>query len=812
LVIKDLKRKSIFSLTEIVRLNFNRMKTQNHLKIKNLAILILILFSININAKDYTQTIRGNIKDIDSQIPLIGATVIILGSNPLIGTVTNLDGNYVLENVPVGRTNLQITSMGYEDKLIPNIIVGSGREVIVNIELTESLIQLKEIVISDKKYKAEASNDMALLSSRAFTVEETKRYAGTFNDPARMVSSYAGVTNDPHGNNEIVVRGNASKGIQWRLEGIEIPNPNHFADEGMTGGPINALNSDMLANSDFFTSAFAPEYGNALSGVLDMKLRNGNNSKPEYSFGISALGTDVTAEGPFTKKHSASYLVNYRYSSLDLLDKAGIVDFGGIPKYQDISYKILVPTYNFGTFSFFGLGGKSAINEQDVDENNSNIIYENSTYEAKVGLTGLNHTYLFNDKIYLKTSILLSANSSTYWEDELNEETNKFIPGYNDQLEKTTQKFASTLNYKIDSKNKLQYGATYTKHNYLFYAEYFDSELERRVRDFDNSGNTDQIQSFISWKLRISENVTMVSGLHYQKFGLNNEHIVEPRIGLKWQVHPLHSFHVGFGLHSKHEAIPAYFTIINNEDGTSTSPNQDLKMAKAKHFVLGYDFQISEQLHARIETYYQDLYDVPVENDINSSLSMINYQWGNIDIDLVNKGTGKNYGVEFTLERFFHNNFYYLITGSLFESKYTALDGIERNTTFNGNYAGNILIGKEINIGKTGDKTLGFSGKMTLIGARKITPLDLEQSQIEGYSVYQENKIFQNKLDDIFTANFSITYRVNRKKTAHELKFDIQNVTNNQSRIYPYYDEYNNNIAYSTQLGFLPNIIYRIEF
>lgn len=788
------------------------MKTQKLLKIKGLTWIFALMLTANSGAMEYTQNIRGSVIDVDSHMPLIGATIIVLGTDPLIGSVTDLDGNFVIKQVPTGRVNLQITSIGYEDKLIPNIIVGSGREVLINIELKESLIQLEEIVITGKKFKAEASNDMALLSSRAFTVEETKRHAGTFNDPARMVASYAGVSNDPHGNNDIVVRGNASKGVQWRLEGIEIPNPNHFADEGMTGGPINALNSDMLANSDFYTGAFAPEYGNALSGVLDMRIRNGNNSKPEYSLGISALGTDITAEGPFSKNHGSSYIINYRYSSLDLLDKAGIVDFGGVPKYQDLSYKVVVPTKKYGTFSLFGLGGKSAIDDEIVDEDNEDIIHETSTYEAKVGLSGLNHTYLFNDNVYLKSSILLSTNSSSYYEDELDEDVNRMIPGYNDQLEKVTQKVASTLHYKINSKHKLQFGATYTYHDYLFYAEYYDSELERRVRDFDNSGNTDQLQSFVSWKYRITEDATFVTGVHYQKFGLGDEHIVEPRIGLKWQVHPLHSFHVGFGMHSKHESIPTYFAIINNEDGTSYTPNKDLKMSKARHFVIGYDFQVNEHTHAKIETYYQDLYDVPVENDVTSHLSMLNYQWGNVDIDLVNGGTGTNYGVELTLERFFHNNFYYLLTGSLFNSRYKALDGVERNTTFNGNYAANFLIGKEYNVGKSGDRTLGFSGKMTLIGARKITPLDLEESRTVGHSVYADTEIFEHKLDDIFTANFAITYRVNRKKTAHELKFDIQNVTNNQSRIYPYYDSYNDAKDYSTQLGFLPNIIYRIEF
>ncbi len=785
------------------------MRKQNLITKLFMVFLVVAATSLHANERELMQTIRGKVVDEDSQMPLIGATIILLGSDPIAGTITNIDGRFTLENVLVGRIELKVSSMGYEEKVIPNILVGSGHEVHLNISLTESLTELNEVIVSGKKYKTEAANEMALLSSRAFTVEETKRYAGTFNDPARMVSAYAGVSNDPHGNNDIVVRGNASKGIQWRLEGIEIPNPNHFADEGMTGGPINALNSDMLTNSDFFTGAFAPEYGNALSGVFDMKLRTGNNKKREYSIGISALGTDMTFEGPFSKNHSASYLFNYRYSTLAILDDAGIVDFGGVPKYQDLSFKVFVPTYNFGTFSLFGLGGKSSITQTLADDNDPELIYENAIYGADMGVVGLNHLYLFNDRLYLKTSLSVSENSSSYWEEVLNDITNKLTQGYNDELRKSTRKFATTLNYKMNAKNRIQTGFIYTHHNYLYFAEYYDWELGKKIRDFDRKGNTDHYQSFVSWKYRFSKKATLVSGLHFQKFGLNNEYVFEPRVALKWQVHPLHSFHVGFGMHSKHEAIPVYFAIETLDDGTQRMPNKDLALPKARHYVLGYDVQINENIHAKIETYYQDLYDVPVANDINNAYSMINYQWGNVDIDLVNEGTGRNYGLEFTLERFFNDNYYYMFTASVFDSKYTALDGIERNTTFNGNYAGNILFGKEWKAGKKEDKekTLGISGKVTLIGARRITPLDLEASREAGYSVYSDNDIYSQKMDDIFSTNLSLTYRINRKKTTHVIKLDVQNITNNQARIYPFYDSHDDKMVYSKQLNIIPNII-----
>lgn len=283
-----------------------------------IALIIIILthfVAFSSFSQQINQTIRGTIVDQDSQMPLIGATVIVMGSDPILGAAADIDGNFRIDNVPIGRVTLQITSVGYEDKTIPNLLINSAKEEILNVTLQESVSTLDEIVIKANVSQGEALNEMAIISAHTFSVEETQRFAGSFDDPARMVSAFAGVSGNTEGNNDIIVRGNSSKGILWRLEGIAIPNPNHFAGEGSTGGPINALSSKMLSNSDFFTGAFAPEYGDATSGVFDMKLKNGNNENKEYTAAFSTLGLDMTAEGPFKEGGRSSYIANYRYSA-----------------------------------------------------------------------------------------------------------------------------------------------------------------------------------------------------------------------------------------------------------------------------------------------------------------------------------------------------------------------------------------------------------------------------------------------------------------------------------------------------------------
>ena len=256
-------------------------------------------------AQELTQTIRGNVLDKENQKSLIGAEVVVLTTEPIMGNTTDLDGYFRIEKMPVGRHILQVNYLGYEPITIPNLLVTSGKEIVLNLELLESAVQLEVAVVVAKHDKTGTLNEMATVSARSFSVEETARYAGSFYDPARMATNYAGVAVGASDDltNEIVVRGNSPRGVMWRLEGVEIPNPNHFSAMGNSGGGISMLSSSTLANSDFYTGAFPVEFGNALSGVFDLNLRKGNNEKREYAF---MLGVEVAEEGPFAEVLAAT--------------------------------------------------------------------------------------------------------------------------------------------------------------------------------------------------------------------------------------------------------------------------------------------------------------------------------------------------------------------------------------------------------------------------------------------------------------------------------------------------------------------------
>lgn len=774
--------------------------------------LLFVLPCLPVRSQSFTQTLRGTILDEDGKFPLPGANVVIAGTNPLLGTTTNQQGEFRFDHVPLGRADLVVTYLGYENKTLPNVLIGAGKEVILTIEMKESLVQINEVTVKAKKNKGDATNDMALISARSFSVEETKRFAGSFQDPSRMVSAYAGVTGNPDGSNDIVVRGNSPKGILWRLDGIEVPNPNHFANEGETGGPISALNSELLSNSDFYTGAFSPEYGDALSGVFDIKMRAGNNQKREYSLGVGVLGTDITLEGPFKKNYGGSYLFNYRYSSLAMLDKLHLVDFDGVPKYQDAAFKLQLPTRKYGTFSLFGLGGNSHIYEKAPESEESKRIAYQTDYGAILGTIGLNHVLPLNENSFLKLSLSASNNGSDYYQEEA-DSTDSFSFAGKGSWDKSVLRAAVTWNTKLNAHNRLVAGINVAEFFYDMTEHYYDTDLGREVTGIDLQRNAAMTQGYVSWKYRLNNNITFVSGLHGLYFSVNREFSLEPRLAMHWQLAPGHGIHAGFGIHSKAESIITYFTTLNYPDGTAGTPNKKLGLSKAAHVVAGYEYNISEHLNTKIDLYYQSLYHVPVENSDTSVFTMLNSDEGYVNVALTNAGKGSNYGIEYTLEHYFTGKFYFLLTASLYNSTYKAMDGITRNTKYNGNYAVNFLIGKEFRVG-SGAKanTLSVNGKFFYSGGRRYVPVNLAASVEKQETVYDYTHAWENRLDDIKQVNFSVSYRMNRPRTSHELVIDIVNLTNSQARTWEYYNKYTGNIAYYHQLNMLPNIMYRVHF
>ena len=351
------------------------------------------------------QTVRGRVVDEVSKIPLVGVNIVLGSEGPVIGTITDVNGFFRFQNVPVGRHEITCSSIGYKPIEINNLVVSSGKESLVALEMEEEVFELSEVKISSSSDQSKPINSLVTVSGRSFSAYEVENVPGSINDISRVAVSFPGVVSPNDGQNHIVIRGNSPKGLQWRMEGIEIPNLNHFSDIGASGGGVNVISNNMMANSDFLTGAFPAEYGNALSGVFDLRLRTGNNETHEKTFQVSLMGTEIMLEGPIHRASNTTYIAQYRYSTLQILKKLG-ADLESVPEFQDLSFKIYHPTKKAGVFTLFGIGGLSHEAGADGYDMNSDMF-----------TAGLSNNYTVNPKTFIRSVVALSGRTYS-WDSE----------------------------------------------------------------------------------------------------------------------------------------------------------------------------------------------------------------------------------------------------------------------------------------------------------------------------------------------------------------------------------------------------------
>jgi len=780
-------------------------------------LIFLLLISHNLFSQNYTQTVKGKIVDEDTKAPIFGAKIIILNTSPTLGATSNADGFFTIEKVPIGRYDFKTTYIGFEDSKLQQIQVVSGKELMLNIELNESIKNLESVTVKANS-KNKPLNEMASVSVRTFNVEETQRYAASFNDPARMAVSFAGVNTSNDASNEIIVRGNSARGMLWRVEGIEIPSPNHFSNgEGGSGGGISILSSQILGSSDFYTGAFPAEYGNALSGVFDIKFRKGNYQKREYSFQVGILGMQTSLEGPFSKKYNGSYLINYRYSTLIMLNAIGlpIVENALVPQFQDINFNFYFPTKKAGNFTLFGLGGLSTAGELAVKDSTTwekrSDRYQDNNYQL-IGATGTTHTYLFkNHKTYLKTVIAISSDDLKYRLDSLDNDYG-LVTAYNEKLSYKTVRINTFLNHKFNARNILRIGGIYSQYFYSIISRGLELATGEQGIFINEKGNTGLIQTYAQWKFKITEKIDLNTGFHGSYFVLNKQSKVEPRVGFQWRFKSKQSLSFGAGLHSRIEPISVYLARSYNDSVNYSLPNFNLGLTNSFHSVAGYDWSFGANTRLKIEIYYQYLFNVPVDTTSGSVESILNFNAGLTRTSLSNNGFGRNYGMEITVERFFAKNYFFLFTGSLFQSEYNMGDGKWRNTRFNGNYMLNALGGYEFKFGKNKKNSIGANTRITLRGGNRYTPINEAASKTYGYEILFNDKAFSEQAPNYFRTDISANIRFNYEKWAFSIAIEIQNITNRLNINRYFFDPYTQEVRSANMFGIMPVFNFKFEF
>ena len=755
-------------------------------------------------AQTHTQSVRGRIVEKTTTEPIVGASVIlVLPNGSAMNAQTDSRGEFKIERVPVGRYNLTAQMLGMTPFTANNILVNSGKETYVEMAMTESLIALEDVVVKPKVDKDQPLNKMAAVSARMLSPDEANRYAGSWGDPARMASGFAGVLVANDTRNDIIIRGNSSVGLLWRLDGFEIFNPNHFGASGASGGSLTMLNNNQLANSDFYTGAFPAEFGSATSGVFDLRLRNGNNQKHEFLAAIGYNGFELGAEGPISK-NGGSYMVNARYSFTQffLTD----VTNGAIPNYQDLCAKINLPLKS-GNLSVLTLAGHSNIKIGGADFENTEVGWKEDDYGQEINMenmqyfVGANYTHRFSQNTRLE-------NRLSYQEFMGNLKLHLMPYPYADRRypyvfmedNEGTAGVMSTLHHRINSRNAIQAGIGadifMTRFNDVYYGAPVDTITENYN---DNTPHTSAlIKGYAQWQRRLSDDISFTAGLHSDFYTFSREFTAEPRAGVKWAITPRSSLNAGTGLHSQIQPKQVYF----HSPQQGVYPNHRLRSSKSWQSVLGYDFKVNANLRIKTEVYFQYLFDVPVRPD-QPAQAIINladdffHDW---NYPFVNEGTGKNYGLELTLERFFNDGYYFLVTGSLYNSRYTALDGIERNTRFNGNYALNALGGYEW---KLWDRNLlSVNVKVSYLGNKRILEKRVESANQQ--SQYNYTNAYEKQMSPYFRTDLDVNLKTNYRRFAVEYYVGVWNITNHQNIFMQEYNENRKRTETSYQQGLMP--------
>lgn len=782
---------------------------------------LLLTFPAYGQSSTIKQTLRGTIYDQSTRQPLAGAKVQLPETSPIKGAISDEEGNFVIEGIPVGRYALTISYIGYTTQVKNSILLTSGQETVLEVGMVEQPIEGEVVTIEADQRKV--TNEAAVVSARSFSVEELRRIPGGIDDPARMAAKFPGIS--PKGSvllNELNVRGNGARAVIWRLEGVDIYNPNHFGLLGGSGGSITLFSQQLLANTDFFSGAFPADYGNALGGVFDARFRNGNTQKRQHAIQVGFLGIDAATEGPFTKKGNSSYLVNYRFSTTGLIDQ--FLNIGAIPTFQDLSFKLHFELPNSGTLNFFGIGGISLIEFRPVldtlqweDRAAANFGRINRSI---TGTTGLTYSQPVGEKSFIQSTLIgtgIRMFSERYYQnrDLVTADTTR------KSLDKEFRLTWSTfLNHKFGPRHTHRTGLmVHGLSTDVFFVEGSEtgagSGIGNALEDTLRIGNgrSMMVQAYTRSQFTLSPNWKLNAGLHFMYFAQTGEVSVEPRIGLRYQIGPRQSLSLGYGLHSQMEPFFTYIVERRNAQGIMEAYNSDLRFNKAHHLVLGYRLQVNERLRLGLEAYYQAQFNLVVGEDFPvSRVAALDFTFETLNLN--NGGSGRNLGIEFAMERILADGYYFLVNGSLFDATYTANDGVVRPSMFNAQIVGNGVIGKEWEVGRKKGKAnlLNVNLSATYSGPQYFTPPDLEFSLATGF--YQTDFANPNSFrqDPLVFVDASIVYQRNRPKRSSQLALQVKNLLNQRPLLSLTFDRENEELDEFFGTGLFPILIWKIQF
>ena len=770
-----------------------------------------------------TQVIYGEVRDNLTQKPIKNVSIELLNYLPLKVAITDENGQFELEDVPLGKHRLLVTHDNYELVIVPDVSVTSGKQVKLNIGMEELVVSMQEVVVqttTKKTTRDQPNNNMAIMGIRSFNIEDVRRYSGARNDPSRLAANFAGVHIGNDFENGIIVRGNSHLNVLWQLEGMPIPNPNHFSLAGYLSSLWPMINTNLMRNSDFLNGAFPAQYGNVTGAVFDIGLRSGNTNIYEGMLQVGYTGLEAGFEGPISKNKGSSFVFSYRYSIYDIFNAIGLsIGTDLVPNNQDLSFKIDFGDSKLGNFSIFGLGGTGFLDVAPGELDSADFANRFARIiQVRKDLAVLGMKYrLFltpEKKSYWQTTLGGTLERESYSEDTLTSERVRNTV-LNNNFENWNVTMTSFLNFGFNFNHTLRVGVVET---FMYTNSRLQDQLfNQGFRDYQ--GGTLLSQVYAQYLVRFSKKFRVNVGVNAQHFLLNNTVGVGPRLALSWQPFTSHKFSLGYGWNHQIQPLMLYFNEKEDANGVMQPVNRNLGFTQAHHITAAYDWAILDNWRLKVEGYYQQYTNVPITT-YSSSFSGINmgqeFELLYL-VDLVNEGVARNIGAEITLEKFFSNDYYGLLTASYTDSKYQGSDGIWRFTPYNHTMVVNFLAGKIFKIGPKRNNSLTLDANFTYASGAAATPIDLDQSRFFGYEVRQWDQAYSIQGQDYLRADLRIGAHFNNSKRniSHRIFVDLINVPNLfgwQNRLPPQYNAATQQPQENTQLGFFPDVTYRMTF
>lgn len=814
---------------------------QNLGRMKNLFTLFFLGFlclNSSISAQDVVQDVKGQIGDQQSRSSLPNAEIELLYFNPKKISIADSLGRFTLKDVPVGRHRLLVKAKGYGEVVINDLIVTAGKEVFLQIYLEEQLVSeswTSSDNSSSKRYisriKDDAANTMVDVSSQSFSLDEVNRYSGSRSDIARLVTGFAGIINPDDARNDIISRGATSLGTQWRLEGIPVANPNHFGYLSTSAGYFPIININMMANSDFLYGNMSAEYGNSTSGTFDINLRKGNASRTEFTGQFALNGGELMLEGPLSRVGgNASYVVGARYSVLKLFDAIG-VDLGtnSLPDYFDVNFNIYLQDNEKRRTNIFGIYGYSQIftpfglNEEDdlvtIDANKDIAV------NVQNGTLGLTHREVISNKTYWQTTLGATGSYEWNYSDFYIEQPDSSFYKYRGSAYRLTHfnySLNSYLNTKVNRKLNFRTGVM-LQYRQLSLQDTFNRYDTLDYLRHDYQGSQWMLEAYGQMQYKFSNRLRTTVGIHGQFFTLNNNWSLEPRFSLIWDPVNQHRIALGYAWQSSELPYRLHFQQFPVFDSSGTlasnqQPHTNLDFLRNHYFTLEYTYKISESWQLELMPYFRYWTSVPVEANIASGFSFFNYASEEFTDymplnSLESSGTAVNYGVDLTLRKYFSKGFYAVVNASWLNATYKGSDGIERNSRFNRHYIARLLGGKEFKVGKQKNNVIFINSTITYAGGGYATPLDVTASEALQDEVFSSN-YFAAELEAYLRVDLKLGMRINSrtKRISHYFFIDAMNVFGRENQARFYYDTAGNSQGVTPQIGFLPDLLYRIQF